>query len=353
MKVKHFVYAALILGIAYLIYYRINQNSAKTNQGVKPAPLEVSAVVLEPVTFENKIALTGTIEANEQVDVRSEISGTVSQIGFEEGSFVQKGQVLVKVDDSELRAQLSRAETQQNLASENERRAGLLLEKEAISREEYDIASADFRSAKAQTQLIRAQMAKTSVRAPFSGRIGLRHISPGAYVTAQTPIARLVNAQQVKITFSLPEKYASQMKPGSEIEFEVAGQSDVFLARIYALEPEVSVSTRTLTLRALADNPQHKLIPGTFAKVSLVLDEVKDALIVPTEAVIPVQNGKKVFVYKNGKAQEVMVETDVRTATDIQVLSGLKAGDTVLTTGVLSLRNGADVRVKLVKEKTS
>src|SRR5690606_2557558 len=156
-------------------------------------------------------------------------------------------------------------------------------------------------------------------------------LSPGAYVTAQTPIARLVNAQEVKITFSLPEKYAYQMKPGSEISFEVAGQSDVFSAKVYALEPEVSVTTRTLTLRALADDTDHKLIPGTFAKVSVVMDQVKHALIVPTEAVIPVQNGKKVFVSKNGKAQEVMVVTDARTPTDIQVLSGLKSGDTVLT----------------------
>lgn len=353
MKIKHFVYAAIILGIAYLIYYRIGQNATQRDSGPKPAPMEVSAIVLTPITFENKIALSGSIEANEQVDIRSEISGTVSQIAFDEGSHVQKGQLLLKVDDSELRAQLSRAETQQNLASENERRARLLLEKEAISHEEYDIASADFRSAKAQTQLIRAQLAKTSVRAPFSGRIGLRSISPGAYVTAQTPIAKLVNAKQVKITFSIPEKYASSMQPGAAVYFKVSGREEVFSARIYALEPEVSVSTRTLTLRALADNTQNKLLPGTFANVSLVLDEVKNALIVPTEAVIPVQNGKKVFVLRSGKAQEVIVETAVRTPTDVQVLSGLKAGDTVLTTGVLALRNGADVRVKLSKDTGS
>lgn len=350
MKVKHIVYTLLILGVGALVFYRItaNKESKKDDKG-KKMPQAVSGIVVEPKNFANNLSLSGSIEANEQVDIRSEVSGMVEKIYFSEGTNVSKGQVLFKVNDVELRAQLSKAQTAQNLASENERRAKLLLEKEAISREEYDIASADFKSAKAETQLIQAQLGKTSVRAPFSGKIGLRSISPGTYVTAETIVAKLVNSSQVKITFSVPEKYASQMKIGSDITFTVAGSQDKFSAKIYAIEPEVAVDTRTLRMRALAQNAGGKLLPGTFANVDLPLSEIRDAIVIPTEAVVPVQNGKKVFVSNNGKAKEVMVETATRTDADILVLSGLKAGDTLITTGVMTLKDEAPVKVRVQK----
>lgn len=283
------------------------------------------------------------------MDIRSEVSGIVERINFEEGTMVSKGQVLFKVNDVELRAQLANVRTSQGLASENERRARLLLEKEAISQEEYDIASADFKSSKAQTQLIQAQIAKTTVRAPFSGKIGLRSISNGTYVTPTTPIAKLVNTSKLKITFSIPEKYASQMKVGNALSFTTAGSTEKFMAKIYAIEPEIEVATRTLKVRAIAENPEGKLYPGTFANVALPLDNIKDALLVPTEALIPIQNGKKIFVSQNGKAKEIIVQTGSRTEKEILVLTGLKAGDTVLTSGVMTLKDGAPVKVAIKK----
>lgn len=354
MKVKYIVYTLLIIGIGALVFYRISANKEnKKDEKGKKMPQPVTGIVVSPQNFENNLSLSGSIEANEQVDIRSEVSGIVEKIFFTEGTTVSKGQVLFKVNDTELRAQLSKARTAQNLASENERRAKLLLEKEAISREEYDIASADFKSARAETQLIQAQLGKTSVRAPFSGTIGLRSISPGTYVTAETLVAKLVNSSPVKITFSVPEKYASQMKIGSEITFTVAGSTEKYSAKIYAIEPEVAVDTRTLRMRALAQNPNGKLLPGTFANVNLPLSEIRDAIVIPTEAVVPVQNGKKVFVSNNGKAKEVMVETATRTNADILVLSGLKAGDTVLTTGVMTLKDEAPVKVRVQKAAKS
>jgi membrane fusion protein (multidrug efflux system) len=350
MKVKYIVYTLLVAGIAALIFYRItaNKQDKKDDKG-KNKPTAVTAIVVTPQDFANNLALSGSIEANEAVDIRSEVSGIVEKIYFKEGSNVKQGQILFQVNDVELRAQLSQAKTKQNLASENERRARLLLEKEAISREEYDIASADFKSAKAESDLIQAQLGKTSVRAPFSGKIGLRSISPGTYVTAETLIAKLVNSHEVKITFSIPEKYASQMKLGSVISFTIAGNSQRFTAKIYAIEPEIAVDTRTLTMRAVADNSQGKLLPGTFASVELPLDEIKNAVVIPTEAVVPIQDGKKVFVASHGKAKEVMVKTATRTDADILVLSGLKAGDTVLTSGVMSLKKDAPIKVKVKK----
>lgn len=224
-----------------------------------------------------------------------------------------------------------------------------MLDKEAISREEYDIANADYQSAKAETQLIAAQLSKSTVRAPFSGRIGLRNISQGTYVTPDIVVANLVNTSQIKITFSIPEKYASQMKVGSQIGFTTSDSRDQYYAKIYAIEPGVEVATRTLKLRALAENKDGKLIPGTFADVLLPLQKINDALLVPSEALIPIQGGKQIFVSQGGKAKSIEVETGARTDRNVLILSGIKAGDTILTSGVMSLKDGSPVKVKIVK----
>lgn len=358
MKLKYIIYALLIVGIGAHVFYRIDKNAEAKKEsggggpgGGKKPPMAVNAVVVQPQEYSNILSLSGSIEANEQVELHSEVSGIAEKIFFQEGSQVSKGQVLVKVNDVELRAQLGEARTRQNLAGENARRAKLLLDKEAISREEYDIATADYKTAQAQTQLVNAQLAKTSIKAPFSGVIGLRSISPGTFVTPETIIARLVNSSQIKITFSIPEKYASQMKVNSDVTFTVAGEQTKYTARIYALEPAVEEATRTLKVRALAQNPQGRLIPGTFANVSLPLEKIEDAFLVPTEAIVPVQGGKKVFIANSGKAKEVKVQTGTRNEKDIVVLEGLKAGDTVLTTGVLTLKDDAPVKVKIMNRK--
>ncbi|TDD93821.1 efflux RND transporter periplasmic adaptor subunit [Flavobacterium cellulosilyticum] len=351
MKLKQVVFILVIIGFGVFIGYRIISNKAKNNdskdKGGKEKVLNVEGIVLKEVTFDNSISLSGTIEANEQVEIRSEVSGIVEGIYFNEGSTVSKGQLLFKVNDLELRAQLGQATTKENLASENERRAKLLLTKEAISQEEFDIAKADLKLAQAQTQLIKAQIAKTSVRAPFSGKIGLRSISTGTYITPSILVAKLVNIEKLKITFSIPEKYVSQLKPNSNLSFTVAGSNEKYHAKIYAIEPEVAIATRTLQIRAITENKSGKLFPGTFANVELPLNIIKDAIIVPTEAIVPIQNGKKVFISVGGKAKEIMVETTTRTDASVLVLSGLNEGDTLITSGVMSLKNEAAVKVKI------
>jgi membrane fusion protein (multidrug efflux system) len=348
MKIKNLVYALLIIGFGGFIAYRITSN-AKNNgpkgKDDKDKPMTVTGIVVHPKTFDNNLSLSGSIEANEQIEIRSEVSGIVEGIYFQEGSNVTKGQLLFKVNDIELRAQLTQANTKEGLAAENERRAKLLLQKEAISQEEYDIARADYKSTQAQSQLIKAQISKTSVRAPFAGKVGLRSISPGIYITPSVLVAKLVNISKLKITFSIPEKYASQVKTNTTLTFTVEGSDEKFTAKVYAIEPEVAVTTRTLQVRAITENSKGKLLPGTFANVELPLSILKDAIVVPTEAIIPVQNGKKVYIAKNGLAKEVMVETATRTDASILILSGLKAGDTLLTSGVMSLKDEAPVKV--------
>lgn len=350
MKVKYIAYALLVVGLCSLIAYRIDHNKSQDESGKDKGPkkpIKVSGMIVQPQRFDNQLSLTGALEANEQVEIRSEVSGVVQSIHFQEGSQVQKGQLLVKINDSELRAQLRQAKTKESLAAENERRARLLLAKEAISQEEYDISLADYKSAQAQSQLISAQLDKTSIRAPFSGKIGLRSISPGSYLTPSTLIAKLVNTGQLKITFSIPEKYAGQIKNNTVLNFKVANSEQVFKAKIYALEPGIEAATRTLQVRASTENANNQLIPGTFANIDLPLDEIKDAVVVPSEAIVPVQNGKKVYVVKGGKATESMVTTATRTDASILILTGLNPGDTLITSGVMTLKNEAPVQVKL------
>jgi membrane fusion protein (multidrug efflux system) len=355
MKLKTIFITLFVLILIGLIGYRITSNtkaSGKSNaKGNKKPPTMVDGIVLSEKDFANVISLSGSIDANENVEIRSEVSGIVEQINFTEGTNVVKGQVLLKVNDIELRAQLSQATTKQNLASENERRAKLLLQKEAISQEEYDIASAEFRSLKAQSQLIQAQIAKTSIRAPFSGKIGLRNISPGTYVTPSTLITKLVSSNQVKISFSIPEKYATGVENNTIVKITMPNSSETFSAKIYAIDPEIEIATRTLKVRAIADNPSNKLIAGNFATVELPLKNIKNAILVPTEAVIPIQNGKVVYIASNGKAKEVKIETLTRTDKEVVVTSGIKAGDTLVVSGVMAIKNDAEIKVKIKESK--
>lgn len=348
MKTKHIVYSILILGLIAFIAYRIMSNSAASDSGQKAGPgmATVTGIIATPEKFADNLQLSGSLEADEQVELRSEIMGVVESINFKEGSQVSKGQVLLRVNDIELRAQLSKVGTAKQLASENERRAKLLLEKQAISQEDYDVASAEYKSAQAEAQLIAAQLGKATIRAPFSGTIGLRYISEGTYVTPATPIATLVNTKQLKITFSIPAKYASRIKLNSEISFTTSGSETEHTAKIYAIEPQIDVATRTLKMRALADNSGGTLFPGMFASVILPLETVDDAILVPSESLIPIQNGKMIFIAEGGKAKQIKVETGSRTESSIRILSGLKAGDTILTSGVMSLKDGVPVKVK-------
>ncbi len=351
MKFKHIIYILLVVILLGLVAYRISDNSntssaANQRQG-GAAPVPVSGVVLKPQEFAENLSLTGSLEANETIEIRSEVSGIVESINFKEGSRVNKGQVLFRVNDLELRAQLAKIQTAQKLAAENARRAKLLLEKEAISQEEYDISEADYQSAQAESRLIEAQLAKATIRAPFSGIIGLRYISQGSYVTPSTPVARLVNTDQLKITFTIPEKYSSQIGITDTLLFTTSNEAEQHSAEIYAIEPEVDVATRTLRMRAIAENKEGKLIPGTFANVFLPLAKVNNALLVPTQSLIPIQNGKKIFVTENGLAKEVIVETGARTEDMVRVISGLKPGDTVLTSGIMVLKNGSPVNVNI------
>ncbi len=368
MKTKYIVYALLIILFGAFVAYRIKANSQKGDAGGRGGargaggpggpggpggaagpPVPVNGIIITPKSFSNSLSVTGSIEANEQIEIRSEVSGIIKGLYFKEGSNVRRGQTLLKINDIELQAQLSQALTREKLASETELRAGMLLKKEAISKEEYDIALADKRSLQAATQLIRAQISRTVVTAPFSGKIGLRTVSAGGYLTPSTVVASLISLDPVKIIFSVPEKYAQQMRNGSQIQFSVSGSSTKNTATVYAIDPGINVTSRTLQIAARAANPSGSLLPGSFTKVDLPLAEITNAILIPSEAIVPVERGKKVFVSKNGKATEVLIETSTRTEKEVLVTSGLSIGDTLLVTGIMALKRDSPVKVKIAK----
>lgn len=350
MRKKYLYIAIAVVAVAF-VSYRLTRNPkpkvAAPEQAEGAGKMEVNAIVVVPRSFSNTITLSGSVEPNEQVQIRSEVSGIVRALSFREGTAVRKGDVLLRIDDSELQARLIQAQSTEQLSEDNENRARLLLEKEAISQQEYDVAHADYESAKAQTELIRAQIAKTTVRAPFSGKIGLRSISEGEYLTPSTVVANLLSVNPVKILFAVPEKYSGQINVGQGLTFGVSGSEARYHAEIYAIEPGVDATTRTISIRAIAENPEEQLFPGTFARVELPLNHTENAVLVPTEAVVPVQNGKQVFLLKDGKAIATPVEAENRTRTDVLVTNGISIGDTVLTSGIMSLSDGMPVTVRI------
>jgi membrane fusion protein (multidrug efflux system) len=218
-----------------------------------------------------------------------------------------------------------------------------LLDKDAISQESYDQILTDVQSLKADINLIRARISETELRAPFDGIIGLRYLSEGSYATSSTKIAKLIKISPIKIEFSIPEKYASEIKIGYPITFNIDGSDKVFNASVYAVDPKIDIETRTIILRALYPNKDEELKSGRYAGITLQLSQIDNAIAVPTEALIPEMEGEKVFIYKKGKAQSVSVSTGLRTESKIQITKGLNFGDTLITSGIMQLRQNLPI----------
>lgn len=345
------VVVVLLLAIPKLGWFSSTNSGGDAkggNAGGTP-PLPVEALVVKPGKLDNKLVVTGTVLANESLELKSEISGKITHIAFQEGSAVKKGSVLIQINDEEIRAQLIKQKHNQKLNEDNEFRQRKLLEKDAISQEEYDNALNRLNTAAADVQLLEAQLAKTRITAPFDGIIGLRYVSEGAYLSPNTTIATLYNNTPAKLEFAIPSRYSSSVSPGKEIYFKIEGDTLRYNGKVYAIEPRIDQDTRTLKLRALADNSKGNLLPGQFVELDLILASINNALLIPTESVVPEQGGKKVFVLENGIVKEVVIETGIRTNTDLEVTRGLKSGDTVLTTGILQLRSGMNVQITTLK----
>ncbi len=325
-----------------------NANGGNAIGGTANGSEAVDVFIVSGQATDNRIYANGTILANEEVELRNEIAGRIEVLNLREGSYVKSGELLLKIDASEHEAQLARLNSQLNIAEKDEARKRELLAISGVSQEVYDNAAALVEELKADIQLTESRIRNSRILAPFSGRVGLRYVSQGAYIAMGERIAVLVQDDPVKIEFNVPQRYASQMKVGQKITFAYSGSKTPFTAEVYATEPRIDVGTRTLRIRAKCDNKEGKLIPGAFVEIELILETLDDALMVPSEVVIPQLQGQQLFVMRDGKAHAVEVETGIRTETMVQITEGLNPGDTVITTALLALKEGAAVKPRNV-----
>lgn len=350
-KQKLIVIVLLVLVIAGIIFFpklepliaRGKGGPEKTNSGLVKSILNVSGYLIEPKQLSDVYISSGTLKPDEDVELSFETSGKIVGINFTEGTRVKKGDLLAKINDKPLQAQLEKLQAQKKLTEEKEFRQRSLLDKDAISQESYDQIVTELQTIEADINLIKARIAETELRAPFDGIIGLRYVSEGSYTNSSTKIARLVKISPIKLEFSIPEKYANQVKIGYPVTFTVDGSNNVYDASVYAIDPQIEETTRSIVLRALNPNRNEELKSGRFASVTLLISKIDNAVSVPSEAVIPEMEGEMVYVYKNGKASAVSVTTGLRTEAQIQIVEGLKFGDTLLTSGILQLRHNLPV----------
>lgn len=344
MKIRN-AYWLLIL----LLYACSEEGENQFLNGNTQHTTRIEYHVIEAENIPRLITVPGTILPFEQVDLHSEVSGILEKIHFREGQKVNKGQLLAKIDSDVLLAERNQLFVDLDLAKKDEERKRKLHEIDAVNLEELEQAEARRASLDAQVQLLDVQIDKTAIRAPFSGQIGLRQVSEGAYVTPSTQIARLAQNDKVKIDFAVAQRYARNVALDQRVKIFSTGDTTKYTATVYAFEPSVEAGTRMLRVRAVMDANQY-VFPGSFVKVEYDLGEVKNGMMVPTSALTPVLNGQQIWIMKNGRAKPVLIEPGIRTANRVQVTGDIRVGDTVITTGLLAMREGMNVEGKLSSE---
>ncbi len=317
------------------------EKSGRRGGGSKSLPVSVFIAVFHH--SEEGLMSPGTLVSNDKVEMASELSGRVISINFKEGQFVRKGSVLVKLNDDELQSQLTRAKYQYTLLEQKLERQKILLDKEAVSREEYDQVSTEFNLLKQDIEQLEIKIAKMKIKAPFDGVIGFRNISLGALLLPNSKVATIVDLANLVLEFSIPEKYISNQLLGSKVSFTVGGMSRIFSAVIYAIDPEIDLKTRSIMLRARYNNRDGALRPGMFAKVSMNANKKVDNIYLPNESIVSNVKGRSVWIVKNGNAEMKDVITGTRTVDMMEILSGVDKGDTIITSGLMQLREGMSV----------
>ena len=351
---KWSIVGVIVLGSSFLAYQHLMPHE---NKEMKEAPkeagnrqskaLNVRAVVLSQQGLTDGIFVSGSLVPDEEVNLSFESSGKITDIFFKEGTHVEKGELLAKINDAPLQADLRKKQAQVKLMQDRLFRAKALLEKEAVSKEAFQEAEANLAALEAEIEGVEAQIEQTELRAPFSGIIGLRQVSVGAYATTTTEVATLTKTAPLKVEFNVPERYAGMLPEGTELTFTAEGDLTTRNAKVYASDSRVDPETRTFAIRAIYPNADGKLIPGRYVNVNLVTQRFENTLAVPSEAIVSEMGIDKVFVCKNGKAQPVEIAKGLRTDAMVQVLRGLVPGDTVITSGTMQLRSGQNVLVSV------
>ncbi|GEP90367.1 membrane fusion protein, multidrug efflux system [Chitinophaga terrae (ex Kim and Jung 2007)] len=356
---KKTVRTILILAVAciaiFFLYKKIagskasGEPSAQNAKSSGPKLLLTDAWVVKTGLLNQTIEASGTLQSNEEVEVKPEINGRIIKLFFKEGTNVRKGDMLVKLYDEDLKAQLQKLKLQQQLAKTTLERQENLLKINGISQQDVDVTRNQVSAYQADMEYTQTQLQKTELRAPFSGKLGLRNVSEGAIVSSATIITTLQQIDPLKMDFAVAEKYRNAVKVGDQVIFNVAGDRNDYKGSIYAIDPKIDLTTRTMKLRAIVPNNSGVLFPGSFAKVKIILKDIPDAMMIPSQAVIPGTRDKKVIIADQGVAKFVVVETGQRTESSVQITNGLKPGDTVITTGILQLKPGMPLKYNKIQ----
>jgi len=344
------IIVAVIVALFFVKRAKNKEVAAKTapmmGMGGGMQALTVSGFLVENSKLADNISANGNILAQDEVQLQPEVSGRVTYLNINEGTLVSKGTLLLKINDADLQAQIAKLKTQLKIAQSNFDRLAELLKIKGVSQAEYDAAENTLNNIKADMMILQAQIDKTEIRAPFSGKLGLRNISLGAMVSPTTVVTSLQNVSQLKMDIAVPEKYASAIHVGDMMSCNVAGIQETVIAKVIAIEPIVDEMTRNLKVRAVIQNPSSKIVPGSYVKVEIKLKEIPNSIIIPSSTIIPDDRFTKVVVVgDSSKVKFVNVEVGIRTENSVQVLSGLNIGDTVLTTGLLQVKPGMSVKI--------
>ncbi len=312
-------------------------------------PTSAEGFVVRTSSVSEDVEVPGTLFPAEETQIRAEVSGRIIQMNLPEGAVVAKGTLLVKLFDQDLQAQQRKLEVQLQIAIKSVERQKELLAINGVSQQDFDLSALAVDNLKADIQTIKISISKTEIRAPYEGKIGLRRVSLGAYLSPADIITTLREVRQLKLEFSIPEKYAKNIGDGYIVSFRVDGGKKLHSAVVLATEGNVEQTTRTLKIRALVTESDPELVPGVFAKVNLQLGKDSAALMVPSQAVIPQARTKQIIVLRKDSARYTDVETGIRDSAYVQIVKGLKAGDTVITTGLMSIRPNGKIKISNLK----
>ncbi len=310
-------------------------------------PMQVEGIIAKSELISGDIKTTGTLISDEEVDVRSEIAGRITNIYFKEGQYINKGQLMVKLNDDDLQAEMQKLKIEIKLGEDKESRQKQLLAASAVSKDDYEVILTNLQLLKANAEILKTKIEKTRIVAPFSGIVGLKEVSPGAFINNGTTITTLQSIKPLKLEFSVPEKYSPFVQNNSEVAFKVVQNDELHKAKVYARDPKIDMTTRTVKVRALYPNSSGKLSPGSFADITVPVGEHQKGIMIPSMAYIPDINGARVFKVKEGKAISVAVKSGLRTERYVQITEGISEGDTILTTGILQLKPQSPVSVNI------
>jgi membrane fusion protein (multidrug efflux system) len=322
--------------------------SIASSRPAGPPPV-FEAVVAQTFQANRNIEIPGSVLPFESTDIRPEISGKVVSINFKEGSFVQNGALLIKLYDADLQAQLQKLNVQLQLAQSTAKRQEELLKINGTSQQDVDNSVLTVSNTRADIELLKVNISKTEIRAPYSGRVGLRNVSLGAYVSPSTIITNVSQVNMMKVEFSVPEKYAPYMTPGSIVNLKSEGSPKSYFATITAFQNTIAQETRNLTVRANVSNPDAFIRPGSFVQVHIDLGKNESSIMIPTQAVIPSTRYKKVILSRGGKAVFQNVTTGFRDSSRVEIIDGIHVGDTIITNGLLTIREGMPLKVAVKK----